>query len=140
MPDSSVYVYIHMIWATFERNPLIDPAWEGKVYASINDKCSELRCNPLAIGGIDDHVHVLVRLHATVSVAQLAKNVKGASSHLITHTLQPGGNFKWQSGYGALSVSLNLVDRVTRYIENQKHHHGRDALWPSFEDANLMTD
>ncbi|MBF8285961.1 MAG: transposase IS200-family protein, partial [Anaerolineales bacterium] len=77
-------LYLHCVWATWDRLPLLTPKIEQVVYASILDKCRELKSEALAIGGMPDHVHLLVRLHTTVAVADLLKEVKGASSHLIT--------------------------------------------------------
>lgn len=58
------------------------------------EKCRQLKCLPLEIGGVADHV--LTRLHPTVAVAELVKEIKGASSHLVTHQVLPGEFFKWQ--------------------------------------------
>ena len=136
MSRSCVHLYVHIIWTTWPRSPLITPEWEGEVYACISDKCRELQCELLAIGGIEDHVHLLVRLNATVSIAQLVKNLKGTSSHLMTHRVAPDSDFKWQRGYGAISVSVSHVRRVSTYIQNQKQHHAHNNLWPNLETAN----
>jgi REP element-mobilizing transposase RayT len=113
-------LYLHCVWATWDRLPLITPPIEQAVYAAILAKCRELKCEPLAIGGMPDHVHVLVRLHTTVAVADLVKEMKGASSHLVTHEVIPGQFFKWQGAYGAFTVSKSEAARVQAYIENQK--------------------
>src|SRR5689334_23948384 len=96
-------LYVHLVWATWDRLPLITDQIEDRVYAAIAEKCRELKCWPLAIGGIADHVHLLVRLHPPVAVAELAKEVTGASSHLVTHQIAPGEFFKCQGAYGAFS-------------------------------------
>ena len=75
-------LYLHIVWATWDRLPLITETIKPRLNAAIAEKCRELKCVPLAVGGIADHVHLLVRLHTTVAVATLAKEVKGASSHL----------------------------------------------------------
>jgi REP element-mobilizing transposase RayT len=84
------------------------------------------------MGGTEDHAHVLVRLHPMVAVAELAKGMKGSSSHLITHEVDPHVGFKWQGSYGAFSVSPDDVPRVCAYIERQKQHHaegGTNLAW-----------
>ena len=126
-------LYLHIVWATWDRLPLITPSIERAVYASIQSKCQELQCDLLAIGGVADHVHLLVRIPATITAAELAKEVKGASSHLITHQIAAGEFFKWQGAYGAFTVSKYLVDDVKSYIERQKQHHGSNDLWPDCE-------
>ncbi len=121
-------LYLHLIWATWDRLPLITPSLEEIIYASILSKCQKLKCKPLAIGGIVDHVHLLTRFHTTVSVAQLAKEVKGSTSHLITHKIKPGSFFKWQGAYGAFTVRKSDLPRVIAYIKNQKKHHADGML------------
>jgi len=122
-------LYIHCVWATWDRLPLITPTLEQPIYTSILNKCHELNCHVLALGGTSDHIHLLIRFPATITVAELIKEVKGASSHLITHQIAPGEFFKWQGAYGAFTVSKNSVTDVKAYIERQKQHHESDDLW-----------
>ena len=79
----------------------------------------------IAIGGVEDHVHLLVRMPATLAPAVLAKQLKGVTSH---HLNRGSGNrpvFRWQGGYGAFSVSRQHVERIRQYVLNQaEHHHG----------------
>src|SRR5438552_9082654 len=75
-------LYLHCVWATWDRLPLITPDIEEQIYASIAAKCNDLNCYVLAIGGVTDHVHLLVRFPTTLSVSTLAGEAKGASSHL----------------------------------------------------------
>jgi len=126
-------LYRHMTWSTWDRLPLITEAMESRIYAAIAVKCRELDCEPLAIGGIDDHVHVPVRLHPTVAVANLAKEIKGTSSHLVTHEIKPDQFFKWQGGYGAFTIRKAEVSHVKSYIENQKQHHAQSQLQADWE-------
>ena len=116
-------LYLHCVWATWDRRPLITPALEPAIYAAIHAKCNALQCACLAIGGRPDHLHVLVRLHPTLSVSNLLKEIKGSSSHLMTHTARPGEFFKWQGAYGAFTVSKPEAAQVIAYIEHQKEHH-----------------
>lgn len=116
-------LYLHVIWATWDRLPLISDDIEDPLYAAIAAKCRELKCEPIAINGVEDHVHLLVRFHTTVSVANLVKEVKGSSSHLVTHVLQPGEFFKWQGAYRAFTIRKSDVPVVKEYIINQKQHH-----------------
>jgi REP element-mobilizing transposase RayT len=87
----------------------------------------------IAIGGKEDHVHALVRLHAAVSAAAVAKAMKGSSSHLVTHVLAPEGEFKWQGTYGAFSVSPDHLGAVRAYIERQKEHHAGSGVRAEWE-------
>ena len=92
-----------MVWATRGRLSLITPDIQPRPYAAIAQKRRELKCVPPVIGGVADHIHLLVRLHTTVSVAGMAEEVKGSSSHLVTHEIALGESFKWQGVYGALT-------------------------------------
>lgn len=130
-------LYLHCVWATWDRQPLITPTIEQPVYASILSKCQELNCEALAIGGMPDHVHLLIRFPTTLTVADLLQGVKGASSHLMTHRITPESFFKWQGAYGAFTVSKESVPIVKAYIERQKEHHAQNNLWADFE--NTMT-
>lgn len=78
-------------------------------------------------------MHVLVRLPATLAVADLAKHLKGTSAHLLAQTLHPDQFFKWQGGYGAFSVSVSHVERVAHYIAHQRDHHTTSTLIPAWE-------
>ena len=132
-------LYVHCVWATWDRLPLITPDYEAQIYASIAAKCRELGCEPLEIGGIEDHMHLLVQIPPTVAVSMLIKEVKGLSSHLMTHVLQPGVFFRWQGAYGAFSVSHDAMPHVVEYIRNQKTHHSEQRLlaeWERWEEKD----
>ncbi len=128
-------LYVHIVWATWDRLPLITKAVESRLYAAIATKCRQLKCEPLAIGGIEDHVHLLTRLHTTIAIATLAKEVKGSSSHLVTHEIAPGKFFKWQGAYGAFTLRKSEVPQVKAYILNQKQHHVENDLYDEWEQG-----
>jgi REP element-mobilizing transposase RayT len=92
-----------------------------------------LKCEALAVGGTSNHVHILVRLSPAVSVADLVKQVKGSTSHLVTHVIDPDGFFKWQGAYRAFTVSKSGVNKVKQYILNQKEHHKSDSWIAEWE-------
>jgi len=89
-------LYLHYVWATWDREPLITAQIEQPLYAFILAKTRELRGEPIVIGGMSEHVHLLVRWSPVVSVADFIGEVKGASSHFVTHHILTGGVFKWQ--------------------------------------------
>jgi REP element-mobilizing transposase RayT len=131
--SSKIEIYVHLVWGTWRRRPIISPELEPEIHRVIESKCVGLRCLPLAIGGTADHVHLLSRLHPSIPVARLAAEVKGSSSHAVTHLLARGSRFRWQRGYGAFSVSLNDVPAVERYVREQKLHHALRAIEPGLE-------
>jgi len=87
----------------------------------------------VAIGGIEDHVHLLARLHTTITIAKLVKEVKGASSHLVTHEITPHDFFKWQGAYGAFTIRKSDVPQIKAYILNQKQHHAENNVLDEWE-------
>ena len=126
-------VYVHLVWGTWDRLPLLNGEFAHDIYRAIGKECAEMGAKLVAIGGIEDHVHVLTSLPATISVADLVKRLKGSSAHLATHHLIPREFFKWQAGYGAVSVSPRHLDQVSRYIANQREHHTNNSLNPNLE-------
>ena len=88
-------VFVHLVWATWDRLPLLTGAVEREAHRAIKAKCGELGAEVLAIGGVEDHVHLLVRPLAMLAVADLVKHVKGASAHLVAQHLHPNQFFKW---------------------------------------------
>ena len=128
-------LYLHCLWATWDRQPLVTAQIEQPVYAFILAKTRELRCVPITIGGTPDHVHLLVRWSPTMSVAEFIGEVKGASSHFVAHQLLPDGFFKWQGAYGAFTVSRDQVERTRHYIEHQKEHHAMQTVVSAWEQT-----
>ena len=116
MPNSHTEVFVHLVWATWDRRPLITPEIEARLYACIAAGCRDLQAHLMAIGGVSDHVHLLIRLPSTLTIAQIAKDLKGTSSHLITHELACP-KFRWQGAYSAFSVSPEGVEAVCDYIQ-----------------------
>lgn len=140
MREPYTQLYIHLVWATWDRLPLITPEIEPQLYAAIAEKCRELKCLPIAIGGIEEHVHVLTRFHTTVAIATLVKEIKGSTSHLITHVIKPDAEFKWQGAYGAFTIRKSEVARVKAYVENQKKHHAENRLESELENVFELGD
>jgi REP element-mobilizing transposase RayT len=129
MGESYTQLYLHLVWATWDRMPLVTPELRDAVYGCILEQVKKLRCEPIAIGGMEDHVHLLLRLHPTARISEVVQHAKGASSHLVTQELDPGGFFKWQGHYGAFTLSKQQVPHVRDYILRQEeHHHGRTPI------------
>jgi REP element-mobilizing transposase RayT len=128
-------VYLHLVWTTWDRLPLITEEIERDLYRYIETICHEKGCVTLAIGGLPDHVHLFVVLSNTVSIADLVEAVKGGSSHFVHERLRPGAFFKWQGNYGAFSVSPQDKPKVMAYIESQKERHAANQLWQEAEET-----
>ena len=133
MHQTRVAVFIHATWATWDRLPLLSGEIEQAVYRAIGAKCAELGVDLVALGGADDHVHMLIRQPASITLAELIGQVKGVSAHRITHQIAPGEYFKWQGGYGAFSVSARNLQQACDYINNQREHHRIGKTVAAFE-------
>jgi putative transposase len=128
-------IFMHCVWATWDRLPLITSAIERRLHRNIENEALDLGCKVLALNGIEDHVHLFVKIPSTLCVATLMKQVKGVSSHFVNAELQPDSLFKWQGTYGAFSVCRWEVDKITRYIERQKEHHRDRTFLPANEET-----
>ncbi len=136
MRSNYTQMYVHCVWGTWYRLPLIIQEIEPQVYAAIKSECQKLKCTAITIGGIEDHIHLLTGFPPTITISNLIKQVKGSSSHFITHEIQPDKFFKWQGSYGAFTVSHGEIDRVANYIRNQKQHHAQKNIIPQWELNN----
>jgi REP element-mobilizing transposase RayT len=114
---------IHVIFSTKDRAPFIDPAIEKKVYQHLTSQLLAQGCPVKRINGIPDHIHILFRLNPLKSLADVVKQIKGATSHFINEQNLIAQKFTWQTGYGAFSVSESNVEKVDLYIQHQKEHH-----------------
>lgn len=116
-------LHYHLIWATFERQPTLTPEREKMFYGVLYKKTEELGVKIHAAGNIDDHAHIVASIPPKLSVADCVKNFKGASSFAINHMPGGDGQFRWQEGYGALSIGERSLEAVKEYAARQKEHH-----------------
>jgi putative transposase len=123
----------HFVWGTKNRLSLISPTVEGRLFPYIGYKCKQLGYELYAINGTQDHLHCLLRLPPTVFVADVAKNLKGASSHYINNESGLNETLYWQDGYAAITIRSNEIPKVVQYIQNQKEHHKNGKLSIEFE-------
>ena len=136
MRRNKLEICLHFVWATWDRLPLITAEIEREVYRCLEQACRAEECEVLAVGGMPDHVHLLLLSHNTVTAATLMNHVKGSSSRFVTDTLRPGQWFAWQANYGCFSISRSHRQKVICYIENQKQHYANDDLWPDAEETS----
>ncbi len=134
MSHSFNKIWIHAVWATKDRAPLIHPSIEQKVLKFIEQQLQQQGCKVEVINGMADHVHCLFLLNRQKSIAEVIKQIKGSSSHFINQNNFVPLKFAWQTGYGAFSVSESGVNRVSEYIKNQKQHHQNKSSSQEFDD------
>jgi len=136
MHRDKVAIYVHLVWATWDRLPLITPAIERALHRVIANEAQKMGCTLLALNSVPDHVHILVQMPSTITVAKLVKQLKGVSSYFINEVLKPESSFKWQGLYGAFSVSRWDVDQIVAYIQRQKEHHQVGTLIAELESVS----
>lgn len=124
MPQSHSAVYVHLVFSTKERRPwLRDLKLRTDLFAFLGGISRQLECPCLAIGGVEDHVHILGRLHRTITQADWVKELKRVSNTWIKDQSNRKSDFSWQTGYGTFSISASKLDAVKDYILGQEEHH-----------------
>jgi REP element-mobilizing transposase RayT len=127
MGQSLVNNYIHIVFSTKYRQPLILPSIESELYNYLGGICKNLECQPIKVGGYVDHIHILCKLSKKIALMKLLEEVKSHFSKWIKTKGSEYSNFYWQDGYGAFSVNPADIDRVIAYIANQKEHHSKKS-------------
>jgi putative transposase len=127
----------HFVWATKNRLPLITSEIEERLWPYLGSKCKELGYILYAVNGIENHMHVLVELAPTIAPADVAKNLKGASSHYINKESGLGDTLYWQDGYGVVTLRKAEIPKVVRYIQRQKIHHRTGELSEVLEQTGV---
>jgi REP element-mobilizing transposase RayT len=120
---SNTRIWIHFVWATKNREPLLNPTVKAKIIRHIRSNAREKRIAVESIGGGEDHLHVLLMLHPSQSPAQVMQLIKGESSHWMNQNGRSSDYFEWQDEYYAASVDEQSVAIVRHYIANQETHH-----------------
>ena len=122
MASTHLSLHYHLVFSTKNRVPNIADAWRGRLHAYLGGVVRNLEGVPEAIGGVIDHVHLLVGLRATARLADIVRDVKAVSSRWV-HEETGDRAFSWQEGYGAFTVSASQRDIVRKYIARQEEHH-----------------
>jgi REP element-mobilizing transposase RayT len=123
---------LHCVWSTKRREPLLNSELRERLWPYLGGIAKENRMKALAIGGVADHVHMLVSLPPTISAAKAVQLLKGNSSKWIHETFPHLRSFEWQEGYGAFSIGVSAVDATVSYIRNQDVHHRTQSFREEF--------
>jgi putative transposase len=126
---SSLY---HCVFSTKERAKLITPELQERLWPYMGGIARDNGMTALAIGGIEDHVHILLSLPSTLALAKAIQLVKGNSSKWLHETFPHMSHFAWQEGYGAFSIGISQLDTTITYIQNQQKHHRRKTFQEEF--------
>lgn len=128
MPSTHHGILIHIIFSTKNRAPLISDRWQDDLFAYMGATAREHNAIVLCSGGIEDHVHLLAKLHPSYALADTVQLIKANSSRWINQERKINSRFEWQRGYGAFSVSQSQAEKVKRYIQTQREHHGGQSF------------
>jgi putative transposase len=115
--------YFHLIWSTKNRKPVIDISCQERLYQYIGGIIRQHEASLIEIGGISDHIHLLIKIGNLDKYSSLIRMIKADSSRWIHKEWGDKTNFSWQEGYGSFSVSYSQTDAVREYIKNQEKHH-----------------
>jgi REP element-mobilizing transposase RayT len=123
MPQSLSQLYVHLVFTTKHREPLLLPPVRDQMHAYLGTVLKNRDSPALEVGCTRDHVHALFRLSKSISLAKIVEEIKTSSSKCVKTQGRAWANFHWQSGYGGFSVSAADVKEATEYIAQQAEHH-----------------
>jgi REP element-mobilizing transposase RayT len=122
MPSTHLSLHYHIVFSTKLRASIISRNWSRELHALLGGIAANLGAVPQEIGGMADHVHLLLSLRATHCLADVVRDLKANSSRWANDREREQG-FQWQEGYGAFTVSAQNTPKVAEYIRNQEEHH-----------------
>jgi len=123
MSNTYTQLHIHCVFGVKFRAAIIQPDWEVLLHKYITGIVQNNGHKLLAINSVPDHLHLFVGLHPKQSISEMMQFVKGDSSEFVNKKNFTERKFSWQEGFGAFSNSHSQIDRVVKYINNQKTHH-----------------
>jgi len=126
---SSLY---HCVWSTKGRRPVLTPEIQGRLWPYLGGIARAQKAPALAVGGVADHVHILLSLPATLSISKTIQLLKGNSSKWLHEEFQELRSFNWQEGYGAFSIGMSGVPETKSYIATQTEHHRKRTFQEEF--------
>ena len=133
MANTYINILIHTVFSTKNRESWLSSSLRERLYPYMCGIARENGLKVLCIGGTDNHIHILLLLDSTTSIAKAIQLIKGGSSKWIHETFPELRLFWGQEGYGAFSIGISNVDETKKYIENQEKHHKKE----SFRDEYL---
>ena len=129
---SYISSYFHCVFSTKERRPLIVPELRDRLWPFMGGIARQNKMKAIEIGGVEDHVHILLSLPSTMAVSKAIQLIKGGSSKWVHETFPERRLFAWQEEYGAFSVSVSQLDKTIEYITGQEAHHRKLTFQEEF--------
>jgi REP element-mobilizing transposase RayT len=134
MAHSFVSALFHCVFSVKGRRRLITPDLQERLWPYMGGIARENGMTAMTIGGVEDHVHLLLAVPSTVSIAKAIQLIKGRSSKWVHETFPQHQYFSWQEGYGAFSIGISQVDRTVAYIRSQAEHHRKKTFQEEFRE------
>lgn len=132
MAHSFTSSLFHCVFSTKQRRKIITPELQERLWPYLGGIARENQMKAMAVGGIEDHVHMLLSLPSTMSVAKAMQLIKGGSSKWIHDKFPDHRHFAWQEGYGAFSIGISQGDDTVAYINGQREHHRKRSFQEEF--------
>ena len=135
MPQSLAKILVHVVFSTKDRRPFLrDKSLREELHRYLGGILAHHDCQPLIIGGVEDHVHLLTTLSRTGTAAEMVKEAKRGSSLWLKTKTPDLRDFAWQNGYGIFSIGFSQVDAVRNYIAGQEEHHRKVSFQDEFRE------
>jgi REP element-mobilizing transposase RayT len=123
MSNTYTSLHYHIVFSTKGREPWIAPEMEGRIWGHLATVARQYEMTPLKVGGLDDHIHLVVALPPTLAISKAVQLLKGSSSRWIRQSFSDLDIFHWQDGYGAFTVSTSVLPATIAYVERQRAVH-----------------
>ncbi|MBN3582131.1 IS200/IS605 family transposase [Algoriphagus aestuarii] len=135
MANTYTQIHIQFVFVTMYRMAFISENWEIRLFEYITSIIQNNKHKVLAINGTKDHIHVLIGLRPDQSISELAQMVKASSSKWINEEKLTKIKFYWQEGFGAFSYTKSDIEKVVKYIVNQKEHHKKNSFLEEYKNV-----
>ena len=132
MANTYTALYYHIVFSTKRRERWLTDEVEERVWAYLGGIARENKMTALQVGGIEDHVHILLGAPPAIAPSKAVQLIKGGSSKWIHDTFPKMGGFAWQDGFGAFTVSKSNIPEVIKYIQDQREHHRTTTFQEEF--------
>ena len=128
MANTYTQIYLHIVFSVKGRLNLIQKDWKEELHKYICGIVNGKEQKVYAIGGVADHIHILVSIKPNIALSDLVRDIKASSSKWINEKGLVKGKFQWQEGFGAFSYAQSQLDTVIAYINNQEQHHKKKTF------------
>ena len=141
MAQSLAKILVHTVFSTKDRRPLLrDKRLREELHRYLGGILANHDCQPIIVGGVEDHVHILSMLSRTCQASSMVKEVKRSSSLWLKTKGTELRDFSWQNGYGIFSIGFSQIDSVRNYIAEQEEHHRKRSFQDEFRLAEFRSN